>query len=101
MGDDPSSLLHLPGELFISGEAAVKSLACNDVYFYADSLAMPAPMLEEMPVSTPPSLDVNNLVPLQAPVKPPPAPTCMPWLLTGLVLMGLVGFLSTSLQSVS
>ncbi|KAJ9070362.1 hypothetical protein DSO57_1008936 [Entomophthora muscae] len=51
--------------------------------------AVLAPALEEMPESTPPSLDGNNLVPLQAPVKLPPALTCMPWLLAGLALMVL------------
>ncbi|KAJ9051534.1 hypothetical protein DSO57_1003883 [Entomophthora muscae] len=50
---------------------------------------MPAPILEEMPELTPPNLDGNDSAPLQAPVKPPYAPTCTPWLLAGLALMEL------------
>ncbi|KAJ9057959.1 hypothetical protein DSO57_1017610 [Entomophthora muscae] len=36
-----------------------------------------------------PSLEVNHLAPLQAPVELSSAPTCMPWLFAGLALMGL------------
>ncbi|KAJ9068462.1 hypothetical protein DSO57_1028385 [Entomophthora muscae] len=36
-----------------------------------------------------PSPEKHNSVPLQAPTTPPPTPTCTPWLLAGLVLMGL------------
>ncbi|KAJ9076608.1 hypothetical protein DSO57_1024478 [Entomophthora muscae] len=39
-----------------------------------------------MPIPSPERYD---LVPLQAPATPPPTPTCTPWLLTSLVLMGL------------
>ncbi|KAJ9053015.1 hypothetical protein DSO57_1028364 [Entomophthora muscae] len=88
-GDNPSSLLHLPSELLLSGETIVKSLTCYDLDFCAVNYTVPAPTLEELPVSTLPSLEGNALVPLQAPVKLPPTPTCTPWLLTGLVLMGL------------
>ncbi|KAJ9065320.1 hypothetical protein DSO57_1020952, partial [Entomophthora muscae] len=35
------------------------------------------------------SLDRDDPEPLQTPVRLPPAPTCMPWLLAGLALMGL------------
>ncbi|KAJ9076472.1 hypothetical protein DSO57_1025855 [Entomophthora muscae] len=89
MGDNPSTLLHLPGELFISGEAVVKSLACDDLGLYVDDYAISAPSLEELLATTPPSLEVNHLAPLQAPVELPSAPTCTPWLLAGLALMGL------------
>ncbi|KAJ9050630.1 hypothetical protein DSO57_1012832 [Entomophthora muscae] len=85
----PSTLLHLPGELFVSGEAVVKSLACNDLDLYVDDFAVSAPSLEEMPVFIPLNLEVNHSVPLLAPVKLSTAPTCTPWLLTGLELMGL------------
>ncbi|KAJ9085765.1 hypothetical protein DSO57_1010775 [Entomophthora muscae] len=87
--DNPSSLLHFPGELFVSGEAVVKSLTCNDLDVHADDYTVLAPTLEEMLMPTLPSLDENNSVSLQTPVKLPPAPTCTPWLLAGLALMGL------------
>ncbi|KAJ9080099.1 hypothetical protein DSO57_1028616 [Entomophthora muscae] len=48
MGDNPSILLHLHGELFISGEAVVKSLACDDLDLYADDYTIPSPSLEEL-----------------------------------------------------
>ncbi|KAJ9049352.1 hypothetical protein DSO57_1025475 [Entomophthora muscae] len=89
VGDNLSSLLHLPGELFISGESVVKSLTCNDLDLHTNDYAVPAPTLEEMTVFIPPSLDGNNSVPLQAPVKLSPFPTCTPWLLTRLELIGL------------
>ncbi|KAJ9066999.1 hypothetical protein DSO57_1004097 [Entomophthora muscae] len=88
-GGNPVNLLHFPDELFISGEAVVKGLTCNDLDLHADNYAVLAPVLEEMPELIPPNLDGNNLVPLQAPVKPPSAPTHTPWLFSGLALMGL------------
>ncbi|KAJ9061835.1 hypothetical protein DSO57_1016598 [Entomophthora muscae] len=86
---NPVNLLHFPGELFISGEAVVKSSTCNDLDLHADDYAMLAPVLEEMLELTPPNLDRNNLIPLQAPVKLPSALTCTPWLLVRLALIGL------------
>ncbi|KAJ9080560.1 hypothetical protein DSO57_1023586 [Entomophthora muscae] len=88
-GDNPSTLLHLPGELFISGEAVVKSLACDDLDLYVDDYTLPVPSLEELLATTPPSLEVNHSAPLQAPVELSSAPTCTTWLLAGLALMGL------------
>ncbi|KAJ9072116.1 hypothetical protein DSO57_1030507 [Entomophthora muscae] len=73
----------------LSGETVVKSLTCNDLDFYTFDYTVPALTLEVAPVSTLLSLEENNLVPIQAPVKLSPAPTCTPWLLTRLVLMGL------------
>ncbi|KAJ9073839.1 hypothetical protein DSO57_1012170, partial [Entomophthora muscae] len=89
IGDNPSSLLLLPGGLLISGEAVVKSLAYNDLDLYADDHDVPTPTMEAVPVSTPPSLEVNNLVPPQVTVKTSSSPTCIPWLLAGLALMGM------------
>ncbi|KAJ9085709.1 hypothetical protein DSO57_1011411 [Entomophthora muscae] len=89
VGDNPSSLLHLPGGLLISGEALVKSLTCYNLDLHTADHALTASVVEEMLVSSLPSLEENELMPLQAPVMLPPAPTCTPWLLTGLVLMGL------------
>ncbi|KAJ9050229.1 hypothetical protein DSO57_1016373 [Entomophthora muscae] len=44
---------------------------------------------EQGDVNALPNLEKSNLVPLRAPVVLPPAPTFTPWLLNGLVLMGL------------
>ncbi|KAJ9059504.1 hypothetical protein DSO57_1001576 [Entomophthora muscae] len=89
VGNNPSSLLHLPGELLVSGETIVKSLTCDNLELFDADYAVPTPTLEVESASTVLSLDKDNLVPLLAFVVLPPAPTCIPWLLTGLVLMGL------------
>ncbi|KAJ9052953.1 hypothetical protein DSO57_1029032 [Entomophthora muscae] len=89
VGEDPSSLLNLPSGLLFSGEAVVKSLTCNNLDSDVVDYALPAPVGEEMLMSSLPSLEKSDLVPLQAPVMLPPAPTCTPWLLTSLMLMGL------------
>ncbi|KAJ9067109.1 hypothetical protein DSO57_1003022 [Entomophthora muscae] len=89
VGDNLSSLLHLPSGLLISGEALVKSLSCNNLDLHATDHTLLAPLTEKAPVSSFLNLESNNLGPLQAPVKLSPAPTCTPWLLTRLVLMGL------------
>ncbi|KAJ9071969.1 hypothetical protein DSO57_1032029 [Entomophthora muscae] len=49
----------------------------------------PTPLTDQVSVSSSLNLENNNLVPLQAPGMPAPVPTCTPWLLTSLVLMGL------------
>ncbi|KAJ9057960.1 hypothetical protein DSO57_1017611 [Entomophthora muscae] len=56
MGDNPSILLHLPGELFISGEAVVKSLACDDLDLYVNDYTIPAPSSEKLLATNPPSV---------------------------------------------
>ncbi|KAJ9072955.1 hypothetical protein DSO57_1021584 [Entomophthora muscae] len=88
-GDNSSSLLHIPGALLLLGETIVKSLTCDNLDFHAIDLTVPTPTLEEVPAPALPSLEGNNLAPLQAPSNLPHAPTCTPWLLAGLVLMGL------------
>ncbi|KAJ9083753.1 hypothetical protein DSO57_1031566 [Entomophthora muscae] len=70
-GNNPYSLLHLPTELFTSGKDVVKSLTCDNLEFNAVDHAVPGPTSEEVPVSTLPNLEVNNLVPLKASVKLP------------------------------
>ncbi|KAJ9062690.1 hypothetical protein DSO57_1008141 [Entomophthora muscae] len=85
----PSSLLSLPGSLLHSGEAVVKSLTCDDLDLDDDDYASPAPVGKKAPTSDPSVLEKSNPVPLCASVMPPSAPTCTPWLLTGLALMAL------------
>ncbi|KAJ9053373.1 hypothetical protein DSO57_1024762 [Entomophthora muscae] len=70
VGDNPYSLLRLP------------ELSTAD-------FTMPALTLEVASMPTTLGLDKGPPVPLLAPVELPHAPTCTPWLLTGLVLMGL------------
>ncbi|KAJ9053704.1 hypothetical protein DSO57_1021634 [Entomophthora muscae] len=83
--------------LLISGEALVKSLTCNELELNAANHTALASVVEETTVSSPLCLEESDLVPLQAPVAPVSAPTHTPWLLTGLVLMGLnVYFLQLS-----
>ncbi|KAJ9062822.1 hypothetical protein DSO57_1006599 [Entomophthora muscae] len=89
VGNNPSSLLHLPDELLVLGKKIVKSLTCDNLEFSAEDYAMPAPLLEMVLVPPILSSEKDNPAPLLAPVGLPPAPTRTPWLLTGLVLMGL------------
>ncbi|KAJ9088347.1 hypothetical protein DSO57_1024041 [Entomophthora muscae] len=89
VGDNPSSLLDLPSGLFSSEEAVVKSLICDNLDLSAVDYALTAPVDEERLVPSLFSLEKDNSVPLLTPVAVPPAPTRTPWLLIGLVLMGL------------
>ncbi|KAJ9048769.1 hypothetical protein DSO57_1031457 [Entomophthora muscae] len=89
VGDNLSRLLDLPSGLLFSGKAVVKSLTCDNLDLEAAGFIQSAPVVKERLVSPISSPEKRNLVPLQAPAMPPPALTCMPWLLTGLVLMGL------------
>ncbi|KAJ9072148.1 hypothetical protein DSO57_1030309 [Entomophthora muscae] len=89
VGKDPSSLWNLPSGLLFSGEAVVKSLTCDDLHLdivdhtllasEGDVISMPLLLI----------LAKSYLVPLEAPEVFPPTPTCTPWLLTRLMLMGL------------
>ncbi|KAJ9085867.1 hypothetical protein DSO57_1009707 [Entomophthora muscae] len=81
--------LPMPGFLTISGEALFKSLTCNDLNLHAAGHTLLSSLIEKVPVSSPLNLESNSLVPLQEPMMSVPVPTCMSWLLTGLVLMGL------------
>ncbi|KAJ9056499.1 hypothetical protein DSO57_1032445 [Entomophthora muscae] len=89
VGDNPSSLLDLPSGLLFSREAVVKSLTCNDLDLDDIDFTQFAPAGKEVSMASVPSLEKSNLVPLQVPEAPPPAPTHTPWLLAGLMLMDL------------
>ncbi|KAJ9049118.1 hypothetical protein DSO57_1027903, partial [Entomophthora muscae] len=88
-GENPSSLLNLTSGLLFSGEAIVKRLTCNNLDLDVVDYALLTPAGEKILMSSLPSLEKTNSVPILVPVMPPPAPTCTPWLLTGLILMGL------------
>ncbi|KAJ9078473.1 hypothetical protein DSO57_1006253 [Entomophthora muscae] len=85
----PSSLLSLPVSLLYSEEAMVKSLTCDDLDLEDVDYASPAPVGKKVPISPPADLEKSNSVPLHAYVMFPSSPTCTPWLLTRLVIMGL------------
>ncbi|KAJ9085073.1 hypothetical protein DSO57_1017431 [Entomophthora muscae] len=89
IGDNPSSLLQLPRGLLISGEALVKILTCSDLDLHTTDHILLALLIEEMPMYSPLNLEIDDLVPLQAPVTSVPVLTHTPWLLNSLVLMGL------------
>ncbi|KAJ9068746.1 hypothetical protein DSO57_1025508 [Entomophthora muscae] len=89
MGENPSSLLNLPNGLLFSGGAVVKSLTCDNLDLKDAACTPFAPVGKEMMRPFLLDLEVSNLVPFCAPVLPSPTPTCTPWLLTGLLLMGL------------
>ncbi|KAJ9065117.1 hypothetical protein DSO57_1023112 [Entomophthora muscae] len=100
MSEDPPSLLSLPINLFYSGEAVVKSLTCDDLDLGDVDYASLAPLGEKATIPSFPNQEKSSLVPLHAPVMPPPAPTHTPWMLTGLALMALNAYLP-QLSSVS
>ncbi|KAJ9071373.1 hypothetical protein DSO57_1037575 [Entomophthora muscae] len=89
VGDNPSSLLHLPGSLLVSGETLIKILTCNDLDLYLADPALHSPVVAE--VLTPPlsRTESGKSVPMQAPEFPTPVPSRAMWLLTCLVFMGL------------
>ncbi|KAJ9073439.1 hypothetical protein DSO57_1016490 [Entomophthora muscae] len=89
VGRDPSSLWNLPSGLLFSGEAVVKSLTCDDLDLSTVDHASPVSE-EAMPPMRPlPSVVLSPSVPLGPSKVSSPAPTRTPWLLTGLILMGL------------
>ncbi|KAJ9068067.1 hypothetical protein DSO57_1032406 [Entomophthora muscae] len=73
----------------VLSHSLVKSLTCNNLDLYATDHTLLSPLREKIPVSYPPHLESDDMAPLQAPVVPAFIFTCTPWLLTGLVLMGL------------
>ncbi|KAJ9059028.1 hypothetical protein DSO57_1006505 [Entomophthora muscae] len=93
MSEDPPSLLSLPSNLFHSGEAVVKSLTCDNLDLSDAVYASLAPVGEEVSMPSFPDLEKSSSEPLRALVMPPPAPTCTPWLLTGMALMALNAYL--------
>ncbi|KAJ9062767.1 hypothetical protein DSO57_1007123 [Entomophthora muscae] len=93
LSEDPPSLLSLPRNLFHSGEAVVKSLTYDDLDLGDAAYASLTPVGEEVSMPSFPDLQKSSLEPLCAPVMPPPAPTCTPWLLKGMALMALNAYL--------
>ncbi|KAJ9081748.1 hypothetical protein DSO57_1011342 [Entomophthora muscae] len=93
MSEDPSSLLNLPGGLLYSREAVVKSLICDDLDLGDADYASFTPVGEEALASPFPNPEESSLTSFHAPAMSPPAPTCTPWLLAGLVLMALNAYL--------
>ncbi|KAJ9068987.1 hypothetical protein DSO57_1023193 [Entomophthora muscae] len=89
VGRDPSSLWDLPSGLLFSGEAVAKSLTCDDLDL--DTVDHTSPVSEEAVPLMPPLLSMvqSHSVPLRTSKVSSPAPTCTPWLLTSLILMGL------------
>ncbi|KAJ9082777.1 hypothetical protein DSO57_1001306 [Entomophthora muscae] len=89
VGNSPSSLLYLPGKLLVSGEKIVKSRTCDNLEFLIIDYTKSAPALEMVPAFPSCGLDKGNPAPPLFPAGRYPAPTCTPWLLIGLALMGL------------
>ncbi|KAJ9050412.1 hypothetical protein DSO57_1014635 [Entomophthora muscae] len=86
---DPSSLWDLPSGLLFSGEAVVKSLMCNDLDLDTADHTLSVSEEAVPPVPLLPSVAQSHSVPLGPYEVSSPAPTHTPWLLTGLILMGL------------
>ncbi|KAJ9055465.1 hypothetical protein DSO57_1003545 [Entomophthora muscae] len=89
VGSNPASLWDLPSSLLFSREAVVKSLTCDNLDLDVVELALPSS--EEVVPPTPPlpSMVQKNVVTPGSSKVASPAPTRTPWLLTGLILMGL------------
>ncbi|KAJ9058699.1 hypothetical protein DSO57_1009778 [Entomophthora muscae] len=89
VGDHPSSLLNFPSGLLLSGEAVVKSLTCDDLDLNVVNYILPSTKGET--TSVPPPFSQNESVPVPPEVLeiPPSVISCAPWVITGLVLMGL------------
>ncbi|KAJ9073140.1 hypothetical protein DSO57_1019772 [Entomophthora muscae] len=89
VSDDPSSLLLFPSDLLTSREALVKILTCNNLDLYSAGSILPTPSTKESPPSLPLLQDDTDSVSLMETEVPTLSPSCSPWLVTGLVLMGL------------
>ncbi|KAJ9058481.1 hypothetical protein DSO57_1011857 [Entomophthora muscae] len=100
VGSNPASLWDLPSSLLFSREVVVKSLTCDNLDLDVVELALPSS--EEVVPPTPPlpSMVQKNVVPPGSSKVASPTPTCTPWLLTGLILMGLNAYFP-QLSSVS
>ncbi|KAJ9070874.1 hypothetical protein DSO57_1002934 [Entomophthora muscae] len=93
MSEDPPSLLGLPRNLFHSREAVIRSLTCDDLDLGDTAYASLVPVSVEGPMPSFTDLEKDSLEPLHTTMMPPPAPTCTPWLLTGMALMALNAYL--------
>ncbi|KAJ9066108.1 hypothetical protein DSO57_1012743 [Entomophthora muscae] len=89
VGKDPSSLWGLSSGLLFSGGAVVKRLTCNDLDLDTVDHTLLASKGDVSSMPPLPSAVKSNPVPLVLPKVSSPAPSCTPWFLTGLMLMGL------------
>ncbi|KAJ9068644.1 hypothetical protein DSO57_1026526 [Entomophthora muscae] len=89
VGDNLSSLLRFPATLLISGKALVKSLTCDNLELHLTNPFLLVPTTKGIPSLPSPQWESNNSVPLLTPEALIPVPSCAPWLLNGLTLMGL------------
>ncbi|KAJ9063143.1 hypothetical protein DSO57_1003275 [Entomophthora muscae] len=89
VGDHPSSFLDLPSGLLLSGEAVVKSLTCDDLDLNAVDYVLPFTEGEKTSVPPPFSTNESVLVSPEVLEIPPPVVSRAPWVITGLMLMGL------------
>ncbi|KAJ9053242.1 hypothetical protein DSO57_1026188 [Entomophthora muscae] len=89
VGEDLFSLLNVPSGLLLSGEAVVKILTCDDLDLDVIDYILPSTEGERMLMPPLPSLGESSSVPLEVPEMPAPIASCAPWVITGLVLMGL------------
>ncbi|KAJ9053993.1 hypothetical protein DSO57_1019009 [Entomophthora muscae] len=85
----PGFLWDLPSSLLFSGEAVLKSLTCNDLDLDTVDHTLLASKRDVSPTPPLTSAAKSNPVPLVLPKVSSPTPSCTPWLLTDLMLMGL------------
>ncbi|KAJ9053062.1 hypothetical protein DSO57_1027838 [Entomophthora muscae] len=67
----------------------MKILTCDDLDLDVVDYILPSSEGERTPMPSLPSLEKSNLVTFEVLEVSPHAPSCAPWLITGLVLMGL------------
>ncbi|KAJ9058617.1 hypothetical protein DSO57_1010641 [Entomophthora muscae] len=89
VSDNPSSLLYLLGSLLVLGEALAKSLTFNNLDLYSLDLISLTSVVEGVLSAPPPQQEVKDPVLLQVPEPLNHVPLRAPWLLSGLMLMGL------------
>ncbi|KAJ9072146.1 hypothetical protein DSO57_1030307 [Entomophthora muscae] len=87
--ENPSGLWDLSSGLLFYGEAVIKSLECNNLDLDIIDSTLTTLVEELPPMISLPSADQGNSAPLVTPEVLPLTPTCTPWLLAGLMLMGL------------
>ncbi|KAJ9083965.1 hypothetical protein DSO57_1029006 [Entomophthora muscae] len=85
----PDFLLNVPSGLFLSGEAVVKNLTCDDLDLNVVDSISPSTEGERTSVPSLPSLGESASVSPEVLEMPSPVASCAPWVITGLVLMGL------------
>ncbi|KAJ9085233.1 hypothetical protein DSO57_1016035 [Entomophthora muscae] len=88
VSDDPSTLLSLPGNFLTSGEVIVKSLTCDSLDLCSTKSSFSIPSPEIHPLSPLLVQEGTDSVPLQEMEILPFIPSCAPWLVAGVMLMG-------------